>query len=199
MMAFKADTWRQYGRFSWPLALRGLFLRRNLRVLATMRLCQGAAALQGVLRGPLLLAARLLHRLACAGAVVELPWETSVGPGLALTHGWGTVVNPGVVIGRNVTLFHGVTLGYREDVHADGSRQPGGSPVIEDDVWIGPHAIVVGPVTIGRGSRIGGGACLVKSVPARSVVVGNPGRVVKTDCAPDVMNRSPDQGNPDER
>jgi serine O-acetyltransferase len=47
----------------------------------------------------------------------------------------------------------------------------------------------VGPVTIGRGSRIAAGACVFESVPARSIVMGNPARVVKTECVPDVMNR----------
>lgn len=188
--ALKADTWRQYGRFSWPLALRGLALRRPYRAVAAVRLCQ-AAARRRLGRLPLLLAARLLHRWACQRAGVELPWRTAIGPGLALTHGWGTVVNEGTVIGRNVTIFHGVTLGYGERLHPDGSRSGGGNPVIEDEVWIGPHSLVLGPITVGRGSRIGAGTCLLQSVPPQSIVVGNPGRVARTGCAPDVVNPWP--------
>ena len=175
--ALKADTWRQYGRFSWPLALRGLALRRPYRAVAAVRLCQ-AAARRRVARLPLLLAARLLHRWACQRAGIELPWRTAIGPGLALTHGWGTVINEGAVIGRNVTIFHGVTLGYGERLHSDGSRSDGGNPVIEDEVWIGPHAAIVG-VTVGRGSRIAAGACVFEDVPPHSIVMGNPARVVK--------------------
>lgn len=186
--AFKADTWRQFGRFSWPLALRGVASQRNYRAVATLRLCQWLAGRPGVLsRAPLALA-RLLHRIACHGAGIDLPWKTSIGPGLALTHGWGTVVNEHAVMGRNVTLFHGVTLGQADRIAADGSRTTG-YPVIEDDVWIGPHAAIVGPVTIGRGSRIAAGACVFESVPAQSLVMGNPAQVVKSDCTPDVMNR----------
>lgn len=185
-----ADTWRQYGRFSWPLALRGLALKRPFRALAALRLCQ-AAAEGGGWRRPLLLPARLFHRWACGSAGLELPWRTSIGPGLALTHGWGTVVNSGTVIGSNVTIFHGVTLGYGERLHSDGTRSGGGNPVIEDDVWIGPHSMILGPVTVGRGSRVGAGAVLLQSVPPRSVVVGNPGRIASTDCAPDVVNPWP--------
>ncbi|MEO6566648.1 MAG: serine acetyltransferase, partial [Casimicrobiaceae bacterium] len=66
-----------------------------------------------------------------------------------------------------------------------------GYPVIGDEVWIGPHAIVVGAVTIGNGSRIGGGAFVNFDVPPRSIVSGNPGAVVRHDCTPDVMNRAP--------
>jgi serine O-acetyltransferase len=186
--AFQADTWRQFGRFSWGLALRGLVLRRNFRAVATLRLCQWAARRGGVLARPLLVFARLLHRIACGAAAIDLPWQTSIGPGFALTHGWGTVVNQHAVIGRNVTMFHGVTLGQRDRIAADGSRSTG-YPVIEDEVWIGPHAAIVGPVTIGRGSRIAAGACVFETVPPYSIVMGNPAAVVKTACQPDVMNR----------
>jgi serine O-acetyltransferase len=186
--AFKADTWRQFGSFGWGLALRGVVLRRNYRAIATLRLCQWAARRQGMLSRLLLIVGRLLHRVACAAAGIDLPWQTSIGPGFALTHGWGTVVNEHAVIGRNVTMFHGITLGQRDRIRADGSRTTG-YPTIEDEVWIGPHAAIVGPVTIGRGSRIAAGACVFESVPAHSIVMGNPATVVKTGCAPDVMNR----------
>ena len=109
---------------------------------------------------------------------------------MALTHGRGTVISQHAAIGRNVTVFHGVTLGWGEKILDDGSRVDGGTPVIEDEVWIGPHAIVAGPVTVGRGSRIGAGALVVpEDVPPYSIVVGNPGRVVKRGCVPDVVNR----------
>jgi serine O-acetyltransferase len=188
MAAFRADTWRLFGRFSWALALRGFVLRRNYRAVATLRLCHHAANRNGLLSRAFLVFARLLHRTACHSAGIDLPWQTRVGGGLALTHGWGLVVNENAVIGRNVTMLHGATLGQRDRLGADGSRVPGGSPTIEDEVWIGPHAIIVGPITVGRGSRIAGGACVFEDVPPHSIVVGNPGRVVKSDCVPDAMN-----------
>lgn len=132
----------------------------------------------------------IFHRLATQLAGVDFPWQTQISPGLALTHGWGTVISAGAVIGRNVTLFHGVTLGRRDRITQDGGRQVG-YPVIEDDVWIGPHAVIVGAVTVGQGSRIAAGAFVVENVPAHCVVSGNPAVIVKTQCAPDVMNRLP--------
>jgi serine O-acetyltransferase len=186
--AFKADTWRQFGSFSWKLALHGVLLRRNYRAIATLRLCQWAAGRHGMLSRILLTMGRLLHRFACGAAGIDLPWQTSIGPGFALTHGWGTVVNEQAIIGRNVTMFHGVTLGQRDRIGANGERTTG-YPVIEDEVWIGPHAAIVGPVTIGRGARIAAGACVFEDVPAHSIVMGNPAAVVKTGCVPDVMNR----------
>jgi serine O-acetyltransferase len=186
--AFRGDTWRQFGRFGWALALRGAALRRNYRAIATLRLCQWAAARGDVFSRMLLVVARLLHRFACGAAGIDLPWQVSIGPGFALTHGWGAVVNEHAVIGRNVTMFHGATLGQRDRIGGDGSRSTG-YPVIEDEVWIGPHACIVGAVTIGRGSRVAAGACVFESVPPHSIVMGNPAQVVKSGCAPDVMNR----------
>jgi serine O-acetyltransferase len=122
---------------------------------------------------------------------MDLPWETQIAAGFAITHGWGLVVAPGARIGRNVTLFHGVTIGRHDRSAAAGARSPG-FPTIEDDVWIGPHAIVVGDVVIGKGSRIAGGAFVTESIPAYSLVVGNPGKIVKFNCLPDVPNRLPD-------
>ncbi|WP_074773002.1 hypothetical protein [Nitrosospira multiformis] len=63
--------------------------------------------------------------------------------------------------------------------------------MIEDEVWIGPHAIIVGGVTIGRGSRIAGGAFVTENVPPYSIVSGNPSTIVKANCTPDVMNPAP--------
>jgi serine O-acetyltransferase len=122
---------------------------------------------------------------------MDFPWEASVGPGFAIVHGWGLVVSPDARIGANVTVFHGVTIGRKDDIAPDGSRVVGGAPTIEDGVWIGPHALVVGPITIGAGSRIAGGAVVTKDVPPRSLVTGNPGKVVASDVPPDTPNPWP--------
>lgn len=187
--ALKADTYRQYGNATWALTLKGALTRRTFRVVVTMRLCQAVARSRGPIRW-LLPLCKMLHRLATQLAAVDFSWRTEIGAGVALTHGWGLVVSQGAKIGRNVTLFHGVTLGRRDRVAADGARLTE-YPVIEDEVWIGPHAILVGGITIGRGSRIAGGAFVTESVPAYSVVSGNPAKIVKSDCVPDVMNPAP--------
>lgn len=187
--ALRADTHRQYGRSGAGLVWRGILLNRTFRVVVTMRLCQAARA-GGWLARLCLPVMKLLHRIATQLAAVDFSWQTEVGAGFALTHGWGAVVTPGARIGRNVTLFHGATLGRRDRVGAGGERQIG-YPTLEDEVWVGPHAIIVGAVTIGRGSRIAGGAFVTEDVPPHSVVSGNPGRVVKSGCTPDVMHPAP--------
>ena len=184
--ALKADTYRLYGRNGRGLTLRGALLNRTFRVVVTMRLCQAARNGGALLRLSLPLM-KLLHRVATQRAAVDFAWNTDVGAGLALTHGWGMVVTPGARIGRNVTLFHGATLGRRDRIGADGVRLVG-YPILEDEVWVGPHAIIVGGITIGRGSRIAGGAFITTDIPPYSVVSGNPATIVKSGCTPDVMN-----------
>lgn len=186
LFCIRADTVRQLGRFSWPGLVKSFALRRCFRPVLTMRLCQAASrsGVPGRLVLPLL---QVLHRLATHGAGMDLPWKTRVGAGFCITHGWAMVVSEGAALGANVTLFHGVTLGRRDRIGDDGARLTD-YPVIGDEVWIGPHAIIVGGVTIGRGSRIAGGAFVTQDVAPFSIVGGNPAVLLKSGCAPDVMN-----------
>lgn len=100
---------------------------------------------------------------------VELPASTSVGPGLRLRHGVGTVVNPYAVIGENVLLRQGVTIGNRTDDYD--------CPTIGRDVEIGAGAALIGAITIGDGARIGAGAVVVSDVPLGGVAVAAPATV----------------------
>jgi serine O-acetyltransferase len=195
MHALKADTHRKFGQSTHPLTLKGALLDPAFRVVVVLRLCQAAAQLPAGWRWLALLPARLLYRLVSQLAGIEIPWRTGIGPGLALTHGRGIVVNAGARIGSNVTLFHGVTLGQRDHIDAQGRRHTL-YPVIEDEVWIGPHAIIVGGVTVGKGSRIAGGAYVFEDVPPYCVVLGNPGKIVRRDCTPDVDNRYSEEDLP---
>lgn len=188
--SLKADTFRQYGYFSWSKLVKGFIGIRSFRPVVTMRLCQLAAIHRW--SWPLLLLAKILHRWSCSAAGVDFSWKCNIGAGCAITHGWGLVVSQGAEIGRNVTLFHGVTLGRRDRISESGERVTG-FPVIEDEVWIGPHAIVVGGIRVGRGSRIGGGAFVAEDVPPYSIVAGNPSQIVKTNCIPDVFNVAPEK------
>lgn len=162
---------------------------RNFRPILTLRLIQGLSG-QGGFGRAAALPFKLLHRLFCWMAAMDFPYQTAIGPGLAITHGWGLVVSPGARIGANCTLFHGATLGRKDDIDANGVRRSG-YPVIEDEVWIGAHAIVIGAVTIGRGARVAAGAVVTKDVPSGAIVGGNPARVLREHAVPDVGNRAP--------
>ena len=79
------------------------------------------------------------------------------------------------MLGSDCTLCHGVTLGHRGGGR-DGSRD--GSPVVGDRVYIGPGSAIIGPVTVGEDAVVGLGAVVIRSVPPRAVVAGNPARIV---------------------
>ena len=104
----------------------------------------------------------------------EIHPDVIAGPGLAIFHCHGVVLNPGARLGRDCTLRTGVCLGNK--------RLPDGSdsaaPTLGDGVDVGVGALIVGPVTVGDGARIGAGAVVVKDVPAGATVVGNPARVL---------------------
>lgn len=187
--ALHADTYRLYGRSGWNLTLKGAFGSLPFRAVVTMRLCQAARNASAPWKY-LLPLCKLLHRSATRRAGIDLSWQTRVGPGFAMTHGWGTVISPGATVGSNVTLLHGATLGRRDRIAAQGERTSA-YPTLEDDVWVGPHAIITGAITIGRGSRIAGGTVVLADVPPGSIVAGNPGKIIASDCVPDVMNAAP--------
>jgi len=88
----------------------------------------------------------------------------------------GVVIGETTEIGDDVTIYQGVTLG------GTSTQRVKRHPTIEDSVTIFSGAAVLGPVTVGRHSRVGAGSVLVTSVPAHSTVVGIPGRVVRSDA-----------------
>jgi serine O-acetyltransferase len=138
------------------------------------------------LRGPVSFPCRLLHRWAQQRAGVDLPWRTKIGSGFAIIHGWGLVISHLAMVGSNVTVFHGVTIGQKADISADGRIRS--YPTIEDEVWIGTHAVIVGGVSVGRGSRIAPGTIVTDDVEPYSIVGGNPMRVIKAGALPDIVN-----------
>lgn len=106
---------------------------------------------------------------------VVIPYTVDIGGGLALGHVECIIINSGVIIGKNVTILHGVTLGGNIGKTKNGRS----SPIIGDNVLIGAGAKILGPVEIGNNSMIGANAVVLNDVPVNSVVVGVPGKVVK--------------------
>ena len=105
---------------------------------------------------------------------IEIHPGATLGPRLVIDHGAAVVVGETAVVGADVTIYHGVTLGGRS------MNRRKRHPTVEDGVLIGTGAALLGPITVGEGSRIGANSVVVKSVPPGSVVVGVPGRVAQT-------------------
>lgn len=114
---------------------------------------------------------------------IEASPRIEIGPGLFLPHTSGTVIGA-ARIGRNVTIFQGVTLGAKE---LDMSFVPESRPRIEDDVIIGAGAKVLGGVRIGTGARIGANAVVITDIPDGALAVGIPAKVVAVDHAEKVI------------
>ncbi|MDD3411277.1 MAG: serine O-acetyltransferase [Eubacteriales bacterium] len=104
---------------------------------------------------------------------IEIHPGAQIGRRVFIDHGDGVVIGETTIIGDDVTIYQGVTLGGTgKDV---GKRHP----TIGNGVTIGAGAKVLGPITIGDHSKVGAGAIVLKDVPANCTVVGNPGRIVR--------------------
>jgi len=118
------------------------------------------------------LVGRILSNLNRFLTGVEIHPGAVIGPGFFIDHGMGIVVGETAEIGRDVTIYHGVTLGGVK--REKGKRHP----TINDGVVIGAGAKILGAIEVGKHSRIGANAVVVKPVPPNSIVVGVPGQVV---------------------
>lgn len=104
---------------------------------------------------------------------VEIHPAAKIGKGFFIDHGMGVVIGETTIIGDNVTLFQGVTLG------GTGKEKGKRHPTIGNNVVIGAGAKVLGNITIGDNVKIGANAVVIKSVPPDSTVVGVPGEIVR--------------------
>ena len=106
---------------------------------------------------------------------VEIHPAAKIGSDFFIDHGSGVVVGETAEIGDRVTLYQGVTLGGTG--FARGKRHP----TLEDDVTVGSGAKLLGPVTVGRNSKVGANTVVIEDVPAQTTVVGNPGHPVRVE------------------
>lgn len=119
--------------------------------------------------------ARYISQKVARKTGIEIHPGAHIGTGLFIDHGHGVVIGETTIIGNNVTLYQGVTLG------GTGKETGKRHPTIEDNVMISAGAKVLGSFTIGENSKIGAGSVVLDEVPPNSTVVGVPGRVVKQD------------------
>lgn len=130
---------------------------------------RGAHALY---RARLYFPARLLSTWARLLTGIDIHPGAVIGPRVFIDHGTGIVIGETAVVGADVTMYQGVTLGGTGKEH--GKRHP----TVGDRVLLSAGAIVLGNITVGDDARVGAGTVLLRSVPAGATVVGVPGRVV---------------------
>ena len=124
--------------------------------------------------------ARLISEFAKRRTGIEIHPGATIGKGLFIDHGTGVVIGETTIIGDNVTMFHGVTLGGTGN-----GKTKKRHPTIGDNVFIGSGAKVLGNITIGKNVKIGANAVVLKSVEKGSTVVGVPGCVVEENVKKD--------------
>lgn len=136
------------------------------------------------------LPARLLSQFARFLTGVEIHPGARIGRRLFIDHGMGVVIGETAVIGDDVMLYHGVTLGGKS------SRREKRHPTLGSRVTVGANATILGPVTIESDSSVGAGAVVVKDAPPRSVLVGIPARDVSAPRSPFTDPASPSYIDP---
>lgn len=119
--------------------------------------------------------ARWISQKAARKTGIEIHPGATIGKGLFIDHGAGVIIGETAIIGDNVTLYQGVTLGGTGKEH--GKRHP----TLEDNVMVSAGAKILGSFVIGENSKIGAGSVVLKPVPPNCTVVGVPGRIVKRD------------------
>lgn len=117
--------------------------------------------------------ARLVSQRAARKTGIEIHPGAEIGEGFFIDHGNGVIIGETAVVGNNVTLYQGVTLGGTGKEH--GKRHP----TIGDNVMISAGAKIIGSFKVGENSKIGAGSVVIEEVPPNCTVVGVPGRVVR--------------------
>ncbi len=119
--------------------------------------------------------ARYISQRAARKTGIEIHPGAIIGKGFFIDHGSGVIIGETTIIGDNVTLYQGVTLG------GTGKETGKRHPTLCDNVMVSAGAKIIGSFTIGENSKIGAGSVVLEEVPPNCTVVGVPGRIVKRD------------------
>lgn len=114
---------------------------------------------------------------------ISIPYSTKIDSGFYIVHFGGIVINSNCIIGKNVNISHGVTLGQ---ANRDKYK---GVPTIGDNVYIGPGSKIIGAIKIGNNVSIGANAVVTKDIPDNSVVVGIPAKIISQAGSIGYINR----------
>ena len=123
------------------------------------------------------LIARIVSQFSRFLTGIEIHPAAKIGKNLFIDHGMGLVIGESSIIGNNVTLYHGVTLGgISPSENSENQRNSKRHPTLMDNVIVGSSAQILGPITIGECARIGANTVVLKDVPENATMVGNPAK-----------------------
>lgn len=185
-----SDLYRITGNAKRTSLLRYIFHGESYRYNFWMRTCAYAKG-NPLLRYTLYPFARLVLGHLVYKLGISIPAGTSIGSGFYIGHFGGIVVSQKATIGRNCNISQGVTIG-----RANRGRNQG-YPVLGNNIYIGPGAVIAGSVRIGDNVAIGANCVVTTDIPDDSVVVGIPGRIISQAGAAGYVNRTDYDGKLD--
>lgn len=154
-MSCKCDFYRYYGDYRWRLDYGALWC-------FLFRCCKKTKQYHV----PYLFF-RILLRLYSQIKGIEISGKCSIGEGLFMSHPWGITINSNAILGKNINIHKGVTIGQENR----GIRK--GTPVLGNQVWLGINSTIVGKITIGNDVLIAHNSFVNFDVPDHSIVIGN--------------------------
>lgn len=143
----------------------------SFKITTLFRICSYMAA-QGIIMRAINILPNLLLRYYQRKYGILLAPGTKIRGGLTFPHFGNIIINGGVIIGKNVTIFQGVTIG---------SVRGKGVPKIGNNVVISPNSILIGNITIGNNVFIGAGSVVTKSFPDNVTIAGNPAKIINNN------------------
>ena len=125
------------------------------------------------------LVARIISQFSRFLTGIEIHPKAKIGENLFIDHGMGVVIGETSEIGKNVTIYHNVTLGgIAPSINSNEQRDVKRHPTLQDNVVVGSGAQILGPIVIGKNSLIGSNSVVTKDVPEKSVMAGIPAKRV---------------------
>ena len=127
------------------------------------------------------LIARIISQFSRFLTGIEIHPKAKIGKNLFIDHGMGVVIGETSEIGKNVTIYHNVTLGgIAPSINSNDQRNTKRHPTLEDNVVVGSGAQILGPIIIKKNSLVGANAVVTKDVPENAVMIGIPAKNVGT-------------------
>ena len=170
MKLYQYDIYRYYGKYKENLRQR-IFRPKGLKYTVLLR--KYTMSKNKLIKFYYMVRVYLYSRK----TFIQIPVETKIDKGFYIGHDGRVIISSDAVIGKNVNVATGITIGYANR----GEKQV--SPIIVDNVWIGTNAVIVGKVHIGNDVLIAPASYVNFDVPDHSIVIGNPGKIIHRENA----------------